>query len=208
MVWEKASVRSYFHLETFNFVNKVSGDDKVESDSESDSVIIIETPDEVYNKFIELLYGKISELNSLRNEINENSRKKCLNITLEHLVNISVSLHISIENLIDDVCNKFGIDNDQINSLKAPLDDSIPVSLFQSNLHQISLTQPNNNDNSVVLENLNDCVNLNNDINLNQEKKIFMVNKTISDVDDKDINMLDLENLGLSEETKKLLGIN
>uniref|UniRef100_A0A3B0MUY4 Uncharacterized protein n=1 Tax=Theileria annulata TaxID=5874 RepID=A0A3B0MUY4_THEAN len=152
-------------LETFNFVNKVSGDDNVESDSESDSVIIIETPDEADNKFIELLYGKISELNSLRNEINENSRKKCLNITLEHLVNISVSLHISIENLIDDVCNKFGIDKDQINSL-------------------------------------------NNDINLNQDKKIFMVNKTISDVDDKDINMLDLENLGLSEETKKLLGIN
>lgn len=102
-------------LETINFVNTVSSDDKDESDSESDSVILIETP-EVENQFIELLRGNISELNSLRDEINETCQKKCVNITLEHLVNISVLLHISIENLIEELCTKFSIEKDQVNS--------------------------------------------------------------------------------------------
>lgn len=96
------------------------------------------------------------------------------------------------------------------------MDDSIPVSLFQSNLHQITLNQPYTNvsnlDNPVNLDNTLNSVNNTNTINLNNnvnvsEKKIFMVNKTRGEID-KDINMLDLEDLGLSEETKKLLGIN
>ncbi|BAM41199.1 conserved hypothetical protein [Theileria orientalis strain Shintoku] len=221
-------------LETVELVNKASDPkkDEAEDSTSDDSVILIESPVDVENNsFIKLIRERQDSLKAFDQELRQNYERSCSSVTLEDLVSIAASLHGSIDYAMECICNKMGMEKEELEGFKSPLDDSIPVSLFKSNIKQKYL--------NAVYDSVNDPENA--DLNRNGEahhnnpcnerdkpsgaeiaqagvhsssaetfKEVhnFPANAAPSRPEKaRKVDVADLNNLSLSEETRKLLGL-
>ncbi|UKJ88907.2 hypothetical protein MACJ_002153 [Theileria orientalis] len=232
-VFERISkLTNALKLETVELLNKASDpkkDDAADSSSD-DSVILIEPPENVENNsFIKLIRERQDSLKKLEQQLRENYEQNCSSVSLEDLVCIAASLHGNIDDVIEYICNKMQMEKEEMEGFKSPLDDSIPVSLFKSNVKQKFLNsvyngmdylpnaELNRNDESEQTNSFDERDKPNGaeivQVSVESSSEATKVHNLSSKASPsrckraRNSDVSDLNNLELSEETRKLLGL-
>ncbi|UKK01281.1 hypothetical protein MACK_002094 [Theileria orientalis] len=233
-VFERISkLTNTLKLQTVELVNKASDPkkDEAEDSTSDDSVILIEPPEDVENNsFIKLIRERQNSLKKFDQELRQNYEKNCSSVSLEDLVSIAASLHGNIDDAMEYICNKMGMEKEELEGFKSPLDESIPVSLFKSNIKQkfLNPVYDSMNDPKNVELNRNDETEDTNSFNETDKPngaEIAQVSVKSSSAETakvhnfspntapcrpekaRNTDVADLNNLALSEETRKLLGL-